>query len=160
MMHVSLLLPLLLLLLHTASVFGDRIPVNTYEINLDLPPAQRYLPLFDLSRGNVFNATMWDLYSRIGTDPGLQSVLYGIAAQRGPEIEEMQQELEGFAAASALPVQFVQAIQMLFEIQTLMVPIVNFTGTGYPAFEDYPEGSFPEGYEALARIPWRGPGKK
>ena len=47
---------------------------------------------------------------------------------------------------------------MLYEIQTLMVPIVNFTGVWPPKLEDYPPGHFPQGYEALARVPWRGPG--
>ena len=57
-----------------------------------------------------------------------------------------------------LPVKFVQGMQLIYELQTLMVPIVNFTHKHTPALEDYPKGWFPAGYEALARIPWRGPG--
>merc|ERR1711907_289221 len=47
---------------------------------------------------------------------------------------------------------------MLYELQTLMVPIVNFTKHGEPSLEDYPKDWFPKGFEALVRIPWRGPG--
>jgi hypothetical protein len=53
------------------------------------------------------------------------------------------------ASKSGLPLQFVQAIQMLYEIQTLMVPIVNVSGA--PKQFDLPKG-----YEHLDRIPWRG----
>lgn len=45
---------------------------------------------------------------------------------------------------------------MLYELQTLMVPIVNFThaqGGSHKAVD-----VMPPGYEALERIPWRGPG--
>jgi hypothetical protein len=51
------------------------------------------------------------------------------------------------SAASGLPFEFVKSIQMLYELQTLMVPVINFTAP-----------TMPKGYEALARIPWRGPG--
>lgn len=56
----------------------------------------------------------------------------------------MQAEVEGLATASGLPLKFVSVIQLLYELQTLMVPVENIT--------------FPKGYEALSRIPWRGPG--
>ena len=62
----------------------------------------------------------------------------------------MQAEVAGLAAASRLPLKFVQSIQMLYELQTLMVPIVNFTGEALDVL--------PAGFEELARIPWRGPG--
>jgi hypothetical protein len=45
---------------------------------------------------------------------------------------------------------------MLYELQTLMVPIVNFTK--HPESPSWKGRTFPPGYEALARIPWRGPG--
>merc|ERR1712072_508015 len=54
------------------------------------------------------------------------------------------------ADISGLPLKFVQAMQLLYELQTLMVPIVNFTG--------HQVDTMPKGWEALARIPWRGPG--
>ena len=54
---------------------------------------------------------------------------------------------------SKLPLPFVQGIQMLYELQTIMVPIVNFTKSAIEASKLLP----PE-YKALSRIPWRGPG--
>ena len=42
---------------------------------------------------------------------------------------------------------------MLYELQTIMVPIVNFTQSAAEA-----EKRLPEEYKALSRIPWRGPG--
>ena len=69
----------------------------------------------------------------------------------------MMAEIAGVAALSGLDVEFVKATQMLYELQTLMVPWENFT---YP---DAHLGSLVPGGEAvatapLARIPWRGPG--
>ena len=52
-----------------------------------------------------------------------------------------------------MPLKFVKSIQMLYELQTIMVPIVNFTQSAALASELLP----PE-YRALSQIPWRGPG--
>ena len=136
-----------------ALVFGPRgvlsRPVANFIVDLDLPPEDRYVGLFTLPDTN-FNATVWRFYTdHFANAPVLTGVLYGLAAKRGPENDEQQQEIEGLAKLSKLPLEFVQSIQMLYEIQTLMVPIVNFTGVA---------GHFPPGYEALADIPWRGPG--
>ena len=61
-----------------------------------------------------------------------------------------------------LPLKFVQAIQALYELQTLMVPIVNFTKAKEHGLEDFTNGTFensiPKAWEVLKRIPWRGPG--
>jgi hypothetical protein len=76
----------------------------------------------------------------------------------------MQSEIEGLAAMSKLPLEFVKSIQMLYELQTMMVPIVNFTGTDaqrFPLASDYNShmpGWLPEGYSALADLEFRGPG--
>lgn len=76
----------------------------------------------------------------------MTEVLYGLTDRRGPENAEQQAEIEGLAAQSRLPLKFVQGIQMLYELQTLMPPIVNVSAeeraTRYPA-----------GYEALSRLP-------
>mmetsp|Transcript_43487 Transcript_43487/g.60374 ORF Transcript_43487/g.60374 Transcript_43487/m.60374 type:complete len:344 (+) Transcript_43487:1-1032(+) len=91
------------------------------------------------------------LYSKsdkfFANDKELTDLLYNISEKRGAEDPEMMAEIQGLSDASGLPFNFVKAIQMLYELQTLMVPIVNVT--------TFP---LPKGYEALARIPWRGPG--
>eukprot|EP00466_Bigelowiella_natans_P007306 jgi/Bigna1/89035/estExt_fgenesh1_pg.C_420136 len=67
------------------------------------------------------------------------------------------------ADASRLPVKFVKAIQMLYELQTLMVPVTNVS---FPHLGDMIKGEnarwfddIPAEFEPLAtRLPWRGPG--
>jgi len=90
----------------------------------------------------------WDTY--FAKDKILTDVLYGITDKRGNENAEMQAEIQGLSDLSGLPFKFVKAIQLLYELQTLMVPIVNFTHA--------PLDFLPKEYEALSRIPWRGPG--
>ena len=126
------------------------------EIDLDQAPEDRYRPLF--APGLAFNATLWRFYETcFAHDPPLRDALYALSRVRGDEPEEMMAEIAGVAALSGLDVEFVKATQMLYELQTLMVPWENFT---YP---DAHLGSLVPGGEAvatapLARIPWRGPG--
>lgn len=123
--------------------------VPEFEINLDTAPQHRYDGLVP-----HFNESVWAFYDAFfAHDKVLADALYLLTDIRGKENEEHQQEIEGLAAASKLPLKFVQGIQMLYELQTLMVPIVNFTG---PAVDSL--AFLPKGLEALARIPWRGPG--
>ena len=138
---------LLSLLLATAAVASARRTVRTYTIDLDLPPHQRYDHIVgDTSNG--FNATVWKFWdSYFAKDALLRDLLYGIADKRGKENPEMAGEIDGLAAASGLPRKFVKGVQLLYELQTIMVPIVNFTGQ---------RDEIPAGYEALTRIPWRG----
>ena len=92
----------------------------------------------------------------------MRDALYGITDIRGKEPDEMQREIQGLADASKLPLKFVQAIQALYELQTLMVPIVNFTKAKEHGLEDFTNGTFensiPKAWEVLKRIPGRGPG--
>lgn len=141
----------LALALALAPAASARRSVREYTINLDLAPGERFLPVIN-DASNGFNATVWKFYNEFfAHDKVLTDALYAIADLRGPEPEEMEQEVEGLAAASGLPLTFVKAVQMLYELQTLMVPIENFTLAER-------ERSMPKGWEALARIPWRGPG--
>ena len=56
----------------------------------------------------------------------------------------MHREMIGLQKISNLPLKFIKGIQLLYELQTLMAPVENVTAT------------LPPGYEALAKIPWRG----
>lgn len=143
-----------LLVLCAAVLFSGpaaaRRTVRTYTIDLDLPPAQRYDHIVG-DTANGFNATVWTFYNEyFAKDAILRDLLYGITDKRGSENAEMAGEIDGLAAASGLPRKFVKGVQLLYELQTVMVPIVNFTG----AVID----EIPDGYDALTRIPWRGPG--
>jgi len=122
--------------------------LKDYEINLDLSPEDRYNDLIV-----DFNDTVWQYYNEnIKDKTALTDVLYKLAAKRGPENAEQQGEIEGLARLSKLPLPFVQSIQMLYELQTIMIPVVNFTDAE-AAFE-----FLPEEYKPLATLPWRGPG--
>jgi len=133
------------------SAHGHRL-LPQYEIDLDLPPSQRYEPLFQDTATNL-NATVWQFYRQyFEHDAVLKDVLYEISKKRGPENEEQQQEVDGLVERSRLPREFVQAVQMIYELQTLMVPVIN--GTKHHKQVDV----IPEEYAALKRIPWRGPG--
>lgn len=139
--------------------------VPEFKIDLDLPPESRFIALVP-----HFNTTVWSFYNKyFANDAVLRDALYALADVRRPhEPAELMAEVEGLAAASKLPAKFVHGVQFLYEIQTLMVPIVNFTSspldlsasrdgnnTMRDAMRDPP---FPRGWEGLARIPWRGPG--
>ena len=132
-------------------------PVVDCTINLDLEPEQRYKTC--VMDNPSYNNTVWTFYNKyFAHDFVLRDVLYGIVDKRGSEPDEMQREINGLATLTGLPVKFVHGVQMLYELQTLMVPIVNFTRHKAPSLDDYPSGWFPEGFENLVRIPWRGPG--
>ncbi len=140
-----------LFLISALVIIGQSRDLFEYTIDLDLAPEDRYLGLFDVP-GNTFNETVWKFYDTYFKDHSkLTDVLYGLADARGPESEEQEREILGLSLASKLPFQFVKGIQMLYEIQTLMVPIVNFTGPGLPAAEDYPPGWFPPATRSSAR---------
>jgi len=75
------------------------------------------------------------LYNDVLTkDPALKNLLFDFVAQRGPENPELQAEIVATAKVCGVPVDGVHALQFLYELSTLMVPIENIT------------------------LPWRGPG--
>ena len=128
--------------------------MSTFDIDLDLPPSERYLKLLP-----QFNGTVWKFYNdHFASNKTLTDALYAIALKRGPEPTEMQEEIRGLSKASKLPFEFVKAIQMLYELQTLMVPVENVTAADAQRLENFTQYSLPAGFEALAHLPWRGPG--
>lgn len=140
-------------------VVSGRVPIPNYVIDLDVAPSERWADIIvnGTSGGGVpFNRTFWQFYEEyVVSHSAVKEALFALVAKRGPEAdEEFMEELEGIAFYSRLPVEFVQGIQMLYELQTLMVPIVNFTGGALAS--DCCE--LPAPYEALGRLPWRGPG--
>ena len=140
-------------------------PVPEFRISLDDPPESRFTHIVP-----TFNSSIWKFYDGyFAHDPILRDALYLLADVRGKENAEMQAEVDGIAAATRLPGKFVAGIQMLYELQTIMVPVVNFSRTdaeklrmpgGVGAFNHTRPWavSAPLGWEALARLPWRGPG--
>jgi len=102
----------------------------------------------------MFNSTVWGFWEKyFADDAAVRDALYSISDKRGDEDPEMTAEIKGLSDASGLPFKFVKSIQMLYELQTLMVPVVNVTKQQAEV-----AATLPEEYKALARIPWRGPG--
>lgn len=122
-----------------------------YVIDLDTAPEHRYDHIV-MDKSNNFNATVWAFFDKyFANDKAIMDAFDLIADERAlTEDPEMLSEIRGLARVSGLPVNFVHGIQFLYEIQTLMVPIVN--GSRVPI------SRFPPGLEGLERIPWRGPG--
>merc|ERR1719163_528977 len=103
--------------------------VPQITIDLDLAPRERYKSSGILTKFPQFNHTVWGFYDKyFAHDKVLTDALYLITDLRGKENDELQGEVQGMADISGLPLKFVQAMQLLYELQTLMVPIVNFTG--------------------------------
>lgn len=153
------LLFVLLLLGISAFRANARREVKEYVIDLDQPPEERYLALLP-----QFNTTVWGFWNKFfAHDAVLRDALYLITDLRGEEPDEMKREIQGLADASKLPEKFVRAVQMLYELQTLMVPIVNFTALEKDLRLPHDSnGTFadklPDAWKALSKIPWRGPG--
>ena len=120
--------------------------VPSLHISLDLPPEIRYVEV-----ATRFNSSIWNFYNTLfAHDAALTNALYAMVDARGPEPDSvMRGEIEGIVATTRLPAKFVQGVQALYELQTLMVPVVNGSSRQDP---------LPRRYRALERWPLRGPG--
>ena len=120
--------------------------VPSLHISLDLTPEQRYVGV-----ATRFNSSIWRFYDKLfAHDAALTNALYAMVDKRGPEPDSvMRGEIEGIVATTRLPAKFVQGVQALYELQTLMVPVVNGSSRQDP---------LPRRYRALERWPLRGPG--
>jgi hypothetical protein len=138
-----------------------RRPVAQYVIDLDLPPELRWHAVIHGSNaeGVAFNDTVWGFYNEyFANDTVVTDALYALTDLRGEENAEQQGEVRGLARESGLPLKFVQGIQMLYELQTLQVPIVNCSDYPVPIVcpKQEPEAErwqLPEQLAGLARIP-------
>ena len=120
--------------------------VPSLHISLDLSPEIRYVEV-----ATRFNSSIWNFYNTLfAHDAALTNALYAMVDARGPEPDSvMRGEIEGIIATTRLPAKFVQGVQALYELQTLMVPVVNGSSRQDP---------LPRRYRALERWPLRGPG--
>ena len=120
--------------------------VPSLHISLDLSPEIRYVEV-----ATRFNSSIWNFYNTLfAHDAALTNALYAMVDKRGPEPDAiMRGEIQGIIATTRLPAKFVQGVQALYELQTLMVPVVNGSSRQDP---------LPRRYRALERWPLRGPG--
>lgn len=113
-----------------AQAQDQRRPLPDFDINLDLAPELRFTAIVQ-----HFNASIHSFVDKLIThNLPVKALLYGLVGKRGPETEELQGEIRGIAKLTGLPEYIIHAVQMLYELQTVMVPIENIT------------------------LPWRGPG--
>jgi hypothetical protein len=97
-------------------------PVPAFDIDLDKAPDQRFNEVV-----GHFNSSIQAFYHKFLNNGALKVLLFGLAKKRGPENDELMGEVHGIARETNLPVYGLHAIQMLYEIQTVMVPIWNIT---------------------------------
>jgi len=110
-------------------------PLPSFDINLDAAPEVRFKAVL-----TTYNATIWSFYQKIFVEqPEVQKFVHDLVKKRGPENAEMQGEVQGVATVTGMSIDAAAAVQLLYELQTLMVPIENVTSP------------FPT-------MPWRGPG--
>jgi hypothetical protein len=97
-----------------------------FDIDLDASPDKRYEKVV-----SNFNSSIQTIYQEFFfglKGDAVRALLFGLAAKRGKEVDvELQGEIEGIAKLTGLPVYGVHSIQMLYELNTLMVPIENIT---------------------------------
>jgi hypothetical protein len=103
---------------------GPRLPTPEFKIDLDAAPEQRFTEVIQ-----HFQQPLADFIQFLHADKlVVKAIADLVALKRGKENDEMQREIEGIAKLAGVNTAEIHAIQMLYEINTLMVPIVNFTG--------------------------------
>jgi hypothetical protein len=123
--------------------------IKTHVINLDLAPEHRYDAIVPF-----YNESVWEFWNDFfANDDVVRDAMFALADIRGAYNTEMQGEIQGLADVSGLPLKFVESIQMLYELNTLMVPVVNFTQFPNAIYDPVPEK-----WQSLMQLPWRGPG--
>lgn len=107
----------------------ERRSVLEFEVNLDSAPEERFSEV-----AHHFNASIHAFYNKYLASVAVKGLLFGLAEKRGKENVELDGEIMGYAKLCNLPAFGLHAVQLLYELQTLMVPIHNIT------------------------LPWKGPG--
>merc|ERR1712032_1035161 len=110
--------------LATALGTGPRLPVPEFEVNLDLAPEERFTEVVQ-----HFNSSLQNFIKYLHADNFIvKGLAKALVKRRGPENDELQAEVRGMAKLLNIPESELQAIQMLYELNTLMIPLVNLTG--------------------------------
>ena len=93
-----------------------------FTVDLDAPPEQRFVGII-----SHFNSSLQTVYNDLITDD-LLVLSSAISQKRGPELDpEQMREIAGLAKLTGFPFHLVHTVQMLYELQTLMFPILNLT---------------------------------
>jgi len=108
----------------TAVSTGPRLPVPEIEVNLDLAPDQRFNKVIE-----VFKEPLNNFANHLHANNFLvREIAHAVAKKRGTENDELDGEIRGIAKAAGIHRDEIHAMQLLYELNSLMVPITNFTG--------------------------------
>lgn len=106
-----------------ACAFGrDPLPAPEFEINLDLDPEDRFTEVVA-----HFSQPLHEFFDTYANSSVVLDLAKQVSEHRGPENDELQGEINGIAKASGIPDFAIHAVQLLYELQTLMVPFNNIT---------------------------------
>jgi len=101
----------------------DRVPVPEFEINLDLDPEERFTEVL-----THFNSSLHNFATHLHADTSaVKAIATAAAIKRGRETDEFDRELTGAHRVTGIAKNELHIIQLLYELNTLMIPIVNFT---------------------------------
>mmetsp|Transcript_42535 Transcript_42535/g.76408 ORF Transcript_42535/g.76408 Transcript_42535/m.76408 type:complete len:468 (+) Transcript_42535:33-1436(+) len=119
---MSLMMRSVSLALLTCVVARPVLPVPEFKINLDLDPEERFKEVMVHFRG-----VLQDLVQREASSTEVKKLYKLVALHRGPENEELAGEIRGMSKYGGVPLEAMQAAQLLYELQTIMVPFENVT---------------------------------
>jgi hypothetical protein len=95
-----------------------------FQINLDSEPESRFSHVIDHFKST---GVLDELYHDLVDNPIVKAITAKVAQKRGPETPQLMREVTGIATALGWPTSVVQTAQILYEVQTLMVPVTNFS---------------------------------
>jgi len=98
------------------------LPVPQFRIDLDVDPEERFKEVLA-----HFKAPLSDLFNTLANNSVVKSLCNKIAKHRGPENAELAAEIRGISKYSGIPETCIATAQLLYELQTVMVPIENIT---------------------------------
>jgi hypothetical protein len=98
--------------------------VPEFEINLDLPPEERFLEV-----GEHFHHQAQEFYQKVMKSPGALATAKKISSMRGEETPELMGEIRGLAKASGMPEYVVHATQLGTSLMSLKGPFLDFVHT-------------------------------
>ena len=109
---------------HAALAAGPRLPFPEFEVDLDQDPEDRFTEVM-----RHFRAPLRSFLQHLHMEkPALKLLALELVRRRGPKNPELQVEIRNAAKIVGDTVLEIQALQWFYELNTIMEPIVNFSG--------------------------------
>merc|ERR1719506_1372954 len=101
----------------------NRKPIPEFEINLDNEPEERFTEVL-----THFGPQLHNFLNYLhGDSSEVKAIFDAIVLKRGRETDELQREINGIAKHTGIAKNEIHGMQLFYELNTLMIPIVNFT---------------------------------